>query len=105
MFALVKSSVRVGAMLAATLCLASCGSSGYLRVIGVNPPEATVYINGQKWNSGSKRPFEFDFSKHPRFFIQAACKDYQPRTEVFDEKAVRDLVATETNIMIHLTPR
>lgn len=105
MTALAKTVLRASAVLSAAILLPACGSPRYVRAISVTPPEATVYINGQEWGAGNRRPFEFDFSKHPRMFIQATCKDYLPRTEEFDEKKIRDMIATNSDVIITLVAR
>ena len=105
MVALAKSPLRHGAVLFAALSLTACGSSTYTRAISVTPPEATVYINGREWGGGNRRPYDFDFSKHSRTFIQATCKDYEPKIEEFDEKKIRGMIATNSDVIITLRAR
>ena len=105
MAALEKTLRSAAATALVALSVSACGSGGYVRAVSVSPPEATVYINGQKWGGGNRRPYEFNFSQQSRVFIQATCKDYLPKTEEFDEKKIRDMISTNTDVIISLVPR
>jgi hypothetical protein len=100
------SSRRTNSALAvAALCFSACGSSGYIRVLSVNPPDASVYVNGEKYGKGDSRPFTFDFSQNKRVFIQATHPDYHPAIEEFTEEKVQNMIATKTEVKITLTSR
>ena len=87
------------------LFLAACGSSGYSRLVSVNPAEASVYINGERIGQGSTRPYTFDFSKSERIYVQATHPDYQPEFEWFDLQKVQDMIRTGTEVKLTLRSR
>ena len=87
------------------LALAACGSSSYVRVVSVNPPDATVYINGERVGQGSARPCTFDFSKRARIYVQATHPDYQPAEEVFDQARIQQMIASDLPVKLTLRPR
>ncbi len=89
----------------AALCLAACGSSGYVRVLSVNPPDASVYVNGERIGQGSSRPYTFDFGQNKRIYIQATHPDYQPEIEWFTVEKVQQMIATNTDVKLTLRPR
>ena len=87
------------------LFLASCGSSGYSRLVSVNPADASVYINGERIGQGSSRPFTFDFSKSERIYVQATHPDYQPEFEWFDLEKIKNMIQTGTDVKLTLRSR
>jgi hypothetical protein len=64
-----------------------------------------VFLNGQRIGQGSGRPQVFDFSKHPRLYVQATHPDYEPEFEWFDQRKIEAMVATNTDVKITLRPR
>ncbi len=89
----------------ALLALAACGSSGYVRVVSVNPPDASVYINGERVGQGSSRPYTFDFGDTERICVQATHQDYNPEIEWFDRARLDQMIAANLPIAITLRPR
>jgi hypothetical protein len=85
------------------LALAACGSASYTRVVSVNPPDATVYINGERVGQGSARPCKFDFSSVERIYVQATHPEYQPEMEVYDLARIEEMIAE--NLPVKLTLR
>ena len=64
--------------LLATLTLSACGTSGQKIGIKLSPPEAGLYLNGERVNQGSKGVYLIDFSQSPRCFLQATAHSYEP---------------------------
>ena len=67
------------ALLTPLLALAACGGSTLSQTIYVNPPDASVYMNGVRVQKGMNRSHEFDFSKCDRILIQAISPGYELR--------------------------
>lgn len=76
-------------LLVSLLGLTACGSSSYRRPVSVNPPQATIYINGVESGSGDKKMVTFSFEKHKRIYLQARQKDHLPMLRVITEKDMR----------------
>ena len=89
------------ALLASLLGLTACGSSGYQRVVSINPPEASLYINGEKVGNGDKRERSFSFATQKRHYIQAVHPDFVPKLEIVDEKTLEGLV--KNNLQFKMT--
>jgi hypothetical protein len=102
-----STSIRFhrSAILLPALALAACGSASYTRVVSVNPPDATVYINGEKVGQGSARPCKFDFSNVDRIYVQATHPEYQPEMEIFDQARIQQMIAENLPIKLTLRPR
>ncbi|MFN9275234.1 MAG: hypothetical protein ACK53T_07005 [Planctomycetota bacterium] len=92
-------------VLLAALHAAACTSTSYQRVVSVNPPDASLYINGVKVGKGDRRPREFDFAMVGRVCIQAVHPNYKPEVEWLTEADMRNLVDTNTDLKITLSPR
>jgi len=93
------------ASLLACASLAACGGAGYVRVVSVNPSDASVYINGERVGPGSSRPQTFNFTDTPRIYVQATHPDYQPEIEWFDVARMEQMIAANLDIKITLRPR
>lgn len=93
------------AILLPVLALTACGGAGYVRTVSVNPPDATVYVNGEKIGQGSSRPFTFDFSSTERIWVQATHPDYQPEVEVFTVADIQQRVDSNLDVKLTLRPR
>jgi uncharacterized protein YcfL len=87
------------------LALCACSSSSFVRVVSVNPPDASVYINGQRVGAGNSRPQTFDFKRNQRIYVQATHPDYQPEIEWFDRDKLEQMVDSNTEVKITLRPR
>lgn len=85
--------------------LAACGGSSYVRVVTINPPDASVYVNGEKVGQGSSRPHTFSFGDSTRIYVQAVHPDYQPETEWYTLEKMEQMVATNTDVKLTLRPR
>ena len=93
------------ALLVSLLSIAACSSSSYQRVVSINPPDASLYINGDYVGKGDRRPREFDYSEVKCIYVQAVHPDYQPETQAFTEAQMRNLVDTNTDLKITLRSR
>ena len=93
------------AALVSLLGLAACGSSSYVRLLSVNPPDASVYINGEHVGQGNRRPYTFSFTNCSRIYVQATHPDYQPQTEWFTQEKMEQMVATDTPVALTLRQR
>lgn len=93
------------AILLPVLALTACGGASYVRVLSVNPPDASVYINGERVGQGSSRPYTFDFSTVDRIYVQATHTDYQPEIEWFDRARIEQMIASNLDVKITLRPR
>jgi hypothetical protein len=93
------------ALTLSALLLASCGSSGYSRLVSVNPADASVYVNGERIGQGSSRPFTFDFSQCERIYVQATHPDYQPEFEWFTLEKIQQMIQTNTEVKLTLRSR
>ncbi|MCK5945216.1 MAG: hypothetical protein KAI24_24720 [Planctomycetes bacterium] len=89
------------ALLGSLLGLTACGSANYSRVVSINPPEASLYINGEKVGNGDKRERSFSFARHKRHYIQAVHPDFIPKLEIVDEKTLQGLV--KNNLQFKMT--
>jgi hypothetical protein len=90
---------------ATLLLLAACGSSSYVRVVSVNPPDASVYINGERVGQGSSRPYTFDFTDCERIYVQATHPDYNPEIEWYDRARIEQMIAANLPVALTLRPR
>ncbi len=87
------------------LALCACNSTSFVRVVSVNPPDASVYINGVRVGAGDSRPQKFDFGNNKRVYVQATHPDYQPELEWFDLEKMEHMVDTDTNVKLTLRAR
>ncbi len=92
-------------LLVSLLAATACSGSGYTRVLSVNPPDASVFINGDKVGQGSSRPYTFDFTNNERIYVQATHPDYQPEIEWFDRARIEQMIAANLDVKITLRPR
>lgn len=100
-----RSALHSVALLSLLGLPACFGGSNYVRVLTVNPPDASVYINGVKVGQGSARPQTFSFAECSRIYVQATHPDYQPETEWFTAEKLDNMVATNTDVKLTLRPR
>ena len=89
----------------ALLALAACSSSSYGRVVSVNPPDASVYIKGERVGPGSSRPQTFDFSDCERICVQATHPDYHPEIEWYDRTRLEQMIDANLPVAITLRAR
>jgi hypothetical protein len=92
-------------IVASALFLTACGSSGYSRIVSVNPPDASVYVNGEHIGQGSPRPYIFDFSHCNRIYVQATHPDYMPEFEWFTLEKIQEMIRTGTEVKLTLRSR
>lgn len=91
--------------LAPMLCLGACSSSSYMHMLSVNPPDASVYVNGVRVGQGNSRPVEFDFAGGPRISVQATHPDYVPELEWFTLQKLKHMMASNTPVTLTLRLR
>ena len=88
------------------LLLATGACSGVpTRVLRIDPPDSSVFVNGEPFDSGGSRPVKFDFSKVDRICIQATHRDCEPHFELLDAEKVQLMIDSELQVMITLKPR
>ena len=91
---------------AAALLLSLCACSGApVRVLKVDPADATVFVNGVPTVKGGSRPLVFDFSSVDRIYVQATHPDYLPHIEWFDREMIDRMIETNTQVTITLQAR
>ncbi|MFT4513973.1 MAG: hypothetical protein ACI89X_003537 [Planctomycetota bacterium] len=91
------SRLAKSTLLVSLLGLTACGTSSYQRQVSINPPQATLYINGVKAGSGDKQMVTFSFEKHKRIYLQARHVDFHQGWRVIEEKDMN------TNLPIKLS--
>ncbi len=84
---------RRGAALLALLACAGCGSTTYKVGIVVDPPTASIYVNGQKVGSGGRRVHEIDFGPYERVCIQAVAPSHEPYFEMLTKQQITDQIS------------
>jgi len=89
------------ALLASLLGLAACGSTSNSIIVSVNPPEASLYIDGKKVGEGDKRERTFSFANAKRHYIQAVHPDFIPKLEIVDAKTIAGL--KKNNLPLKMT--
>ncbi|MFO1029869.1 MAG: hypothetical protein U1F60_02215 [Planctomycetota bacterium] len=83
-----------------------CACSGApVRVLKVDPADATVFVNGVATMKGGSRPLVFDFSSVDRIYVQATHPDYVPHIEWFDREMIDRMIETNTQVTITLQSR
>lgn len=96
---------RIGAILGALLLLPACSSSSRNMVVWVNPPEASVYINGEPAGKGNKRVHQLSFARSQRIYIQATAPNFTPRTDWFTLAQIDEMIARGLDISLTLPQR
>ena len=92
-------------LLLALLGLAGCGSAGHNIVISVNPPEASLYINGEKTTQGGRRTHSLPFGNSGRVAVQATAPGFEPHFEWVTEEQVLDMIDRNNDLPITLRQR
>lgn len=87
----------------ALLCLPACGTTTYNLPMQVDPPTASVYINGKRVGQGDRFVYEVDFSGGERICIQAAAKGYEPRMLLLTQKQLKDQINKYSDLRWTLT--
>ena len=100
-----RTSLHKAALCVALLGLAACGATSHTLVVSINPPEASLYINGEKVGNGDKRPRTFSFEKEKRYYLQAVHPDFKPMLEIHDEASLRRLVNANLPLKMTLSSR
>ena len=90
------------AILLALLSLPACGTTKYTMGVVVDPPTATVYINGELVGPGGKRTYELDFSKAERVCLQATAYGYKPAREIWTRQQVVNQLAQYAEFTVNL---
>jgi hypothetical protein len=91
------------AAIGALLLGAACSSTSRNMVVSVNPPEASVYINGELVGKGNKRVLELSFANSDRIYIQATAPSCEPRTDWFTMKQIDEM--NDRGLDINMTLR
>jgi hypothetical protein len=74
------------------LALPACSST--LKVgISVDPPSASVFINGVRDGQGTRRIHDIDFGDNERICVQAAAPGFEPLCEMLTKQQVTDQIA------------
>ena len=89
----------------AVAMLTACASSGYRTVVGVNPADASLYINGKRVGTGDQRPYVLSFDQHDRVYVQATKDGFVPETQVYTAEQIADILATTGILKITLAQR
>jgi hypothetical protein len=87
----------------ALLCLPACGTTTYSLPMQVDPPTASVYINGKRVGQGDRFVYEVDFSGGERICVQAAAKGYEPRMLLLTQKELKAQINTYSDLRWTLT--
>lgn len=72
------------------LACAGCGSTTYKVGIAVDPPTASIYVNGEKVGAGGRRVHEIDFGPYERVCIQAIAPSHEPHMEMLSKQQIKD---------------
>ncbi len=91
-------------LVALSVAVCACTSQP-VRVLKVDPADATVFVNGERAVKGGSRPQVFDFSKVDRIYVQATHPDYQPHIEWFDREMIDRMIESNTQVTITLQSR
>jgi hypothetical protein len=91
--------------LASLALLTACAGSSYRTVVRVDPPDASLFINGKRVGTGDPRPYDLPFGEYERVFIQATKRGFEPQTLVYTAKDVEDILDTTEVVKITLPER
>ena len=94
-------AVLIGALLGC----AACSSSSYSRVVSINPPEASLYIDGERVGTGDKRVQKFSFKKVKRHYLQAVHPDFNLEEMIITEAKLREMIKNNVDIRLTLMNR
>lgn len=92
-------------LLTIALMLPSCSSSSHKLVLNVDPPQASVYINGERVGQGGKRPYDLSFGSQERVYVQATAPNYEPFFDWLTEEKVIDLLDRDLEFPVYLRQR
>lgn len=74
------------------LACAGCASSIVKLPVVVDPPTASVYVNGEKVGPGGRRVYELDFGTHERACVQIVAFGFEPQTVMLTKEAIDDQI-------------
>lgn len=75
----------------ALLTLPSCSSTQKVG-ISIDPPSASVFVNGTRVGQGARRIHEVDFGTSRRICVQAAAAGFEPMCEMLTKQQVTDQI-------------
>ena len=58
--------------------------------IAVDPPTASIYVNGEKVGAGGRRVHDIDFGPYERVCIQAIAPSHEPYMEMLSKQQIKD---------------
>lgn len=99
--ALLRKSAALAVLLAAT----ACSSTTVEHFISIDPPDASVYINGVRCGKGDRRIHVFDFANAERVWVQAVHRDFRPEVLPLDRRTLERMAAARTDVTISLGRR
>jgi hypothetical protein len=99
------SSLRKSAVLAVALAATACSSTRFEHFISIDPPDASVYINGTRQGKGDRRVHEFDFTNAQRVWVQAVHPDFRSEARQVTQSELERTAAARTDITISLGAR
>ena len=88
-----RGRAPVGTALLALLTCAACGSATYKVGIVVDPPTASIFVNGEKVGAGGRRVHEIDFGAYERVCIQAVAPSHEPYMEMLTKQQIADQIS------------
>ena len=91
--------------LIACLMFASCGSTGHVVTISVNPPESSLYINGKRVGTGDRFPHTLEFGDNQRIYVQATARDFNPEFRWVTVADINRLNDRNLPLSMTLSPR
>lgn len=87
------------------LVATACTSTSVEHFITIDPPDASVYINGVRSGKGDRRIHVLDFSQSERVWIQAVHRDFHPEALPLDRRTLERMVSARTDVTISLGRR
>lgn len=87
------ASTRSGRLaLLGLLACTACGTSTYKVGIAVDPPTASIYVNGEKVGAGGRSVYEIDFGVDERVCIQAVAPGHEPHFVMLSKQQITDQI-------------
>jgi hypothetical protein len=90
-----RSSIRVGVLAALALAATACGSPKALIKFRVDPPSATIFVNGKSEGDGTQSvPLSF-VQGNRRVIVQVVAEGYKPWRSVYTWAQVAEMRSEE----------
>lgn len=100
-----SATLRTSACLAALLAATACTSTSVEHFVSIDPPDASVYINGVRKGKGDRRIHVFDFTNAERVWVQAVHRDFHPEALPLDRSTLERMAESRTDVTISLGRR